>query len=382
MVDILNNTGAKILHLINDTVFIDTAISSFEEVLPRGNEFLHIGNKNKFHLIKNNQVKQVPRRLIFRAKFRNYLKSFDAIIFHSFSRFEYFVVALLAPAKTKKMWIGWGFDYYNLVYKEEELLKTETLNLYRMSCPNKLKKTLLKYAKGKVRELLNFLVRKKGIQCIDFFSPVIYEDYKLVINKNPWIKAEYLAWNYGVANRMQSKNIFCGENILVGNSASYTNNHVEVFRILARCDLAGRKIICPLNYGDEQYARYIITLGKELFGKAFTPLTEFMDFNDYVALLSSCTLVFMNHLRQQATGNIYIAIMSGAKVFLDPLNPLFKHYVNLGLKVFSIHDFDQVSFSRLSEEDVQHNRTILKKASSKEMILEKTFNVIKRLLKS
>ena len=131
---------------------------------------------------------------------------------------------------------------------------------------------------------------------------------------------------------------------------------------------------------DKSDAEHIIKLGKRLFGKAFTPLTEFMDLTEYAKVVSSCSLVFMNHLRQQAAGNINMALIFGAKVFLDTANPLFRHYSDLGIKVFPIDDLCQASLTRLPSEVAQKNASILKETASRDVIIAKTKDVVKRLL--
>ena len=41
-----------------------------------------------------------------------------------------------------------------------------------------------------------------------------------------------------------------GNNILIGNSRSYANNHLEIFSILSKFNIANRKVIVPLSYGN------------------------------------------------------------------------------------------------------------------------------------
>ena len=58
---------------------------------------------------------------------------------------------------------------------------------------------------------------EKVFNKIDYFSPVLYEDYLLVKNK---FKPKYIDWNI---RRWSNKRRF--RNILLGNS--FENNHIE-----------------------------------------------------------------------------------------------------------------------------------------------------------
>lgn len=251
--------GKKILHLINDEKFPDYAISSFEEAHPKGNDYLCIGEKESLEHLKSDLVEQLPRKSVLTTDFIKRLRSYEAIVFHSFASPYYHLIALLAPLRTKKLWIGWGYDYYDLICKKEELLKPDTLALSRANTPVVVHANILQVAKRGIKKPIIPLIRRQGIKRIDYFSPVIFEDYKLVTSRNPWIKAKYVAWNYGVTGKMNWQEGLTGDNILIGNSASYTNNHIEIFKTQAECDLADRKVICPLNYGDMQYAEPLLS---------------------------------------------------------------------------------------------------------------------------
>lgn len=146
------------------------------------------------------------------------------------------------------------------------------------------------------------------------------------------------------------------KNILLGNSSTPTNNHIEAIDRLAKLDLTGRKVIVPLAYGDLVYREFILKYGREKLGDNFVPLFEFMPHEEYCQLLSSCGVVIMNHLRQQGVGNILIALMSGAKVFLNN-TPVYQGLTRWGVAVeemesVSIKSIDEM----LSESQKENNR--------------------------
>ena len=70
----------------------------------------------------------------------------------------------------------------------------------------------------------------------------------------------------------------------------------------------------------------------------------------------------MNHYRPQAVGNVIAALYMGCKVFLNDTNAY--HYFNdLGCYIYSIESDLRTTknpFQLLSDEEVAHNRRVLK----------------------
>ena len=369
----------KILHVVGDDKFIDIGIRRFEAVFPEGNEYICITNKKNLEIIKSNKVQVVSRNVVFSIDFWKYLRSFKAVIFHSFTGYILYCIALMASKDTNLLWIGWGYDYYPIITGGKGLLKEKTLLIYNRLHKAE-RKSFFANVKSAIRKIVELLVKKPALRRINYFAPVIYEDYELVREKAPWMKAEFLPWNYTSTESPFDDLRVTGNDILIGNSATHTNNHIEVFQLLSGFDLTGRKIYCPLSYGNKKYGEYIIAKGREYFGDAFIPLTDFLPLEDYKNILSRCSLVFMNHLRQQGAGNISIALACGAKVFLDPANPLFWHYENKGVRIFSINDLDDEKFSPLANGEMEMNRKIVLGERLTERVNQKTRNVIDKLL--
>jgi len=107
-----------------------------------------------------------------------------------------------------------------------------------------------------------------------------------------------------------------------------------------------------------------------------------MPIDDYISVLQSCSVVVMNHLRQQALGNIVIALYMGAKVFLDEHNPVYEFFTKQGAFIFKLDQLEQEYLSKLSGEQVAHNREVLKNYWSRDVILNKTKKLVERALSS
>ena len=94
------------------------------------------------------------------------------------------------------------------------------------------------------------------------------------------------------------------------------------------------RIICPLSYGDMNYAHKVEDRGKGYFGVKFKPIYDYMSIDDYSRLLSSIDIAIYNNNRQQATGNIEILGYLGKKIFVRSDTTTWQHYVGRDNCVF------------------------------------------------
>ena len=128
-------------------------------------------------------------------------------------------------------------------------------------------------------------------------------------------------------------------NIWLGNSCTLSNNHLDFFDFwVQNMPVSNFKIICPLSYGDPQLRRRIISVGKELFGEQFVPITSFMPRKEYYALLNTCDIFVMNHNRVQAAGNIFALLMMGKRIYFKETNGTFQFIRKLGGTTFTLSD--------------------------------------------
>lgn len=111
---------------------------------------------------------------------------------------------------------------------------------------------------------------------------------------------------------------------------------------------------------------------------------EFMDFDQYVSMLQSCSVMIMNHKRQQGVGNVGIGIYLGAKVFINPCSPLYDYYKCLGLAVYSSADLEKELSSGvtgLSMHSACQNREMLQRERGRKAHLLKTEKLIDEIRK-
>ena len=341
----------KILHILVDDKFIDMAIREFEAVAPGVHEFAMVEADEPYRYVRTGQIRNLTDSEFVHEVQRCEIRG---VIFHSLPERRYKLLSSI-PAEKKVFWFGWGFDYYDRLLTSAYpggLLMSATAAAIRQSKPKKLNK-LVRIAKSAVERGLRLAKLYpahpdvKALARVDYFSPVIDTEFHAAIDSNSWFSPKYICWNYGTVEDdltiSARDEMSLGDNFLVGNSATPTNNHYEIFdSIRGRIDLSHRKVIVPLSYGDPAYRDKILRLGRTMLGDAFTPLVDFMPPDQYIKILSSCGFVLMNHLRQQALGNICISTLMGAKVFLHPRNPLYAWMISQGVVVGDIERLDTV----------------------------------------
>lgn len=270
------------------------------------------------------------------------LKKADKIIFHNLSvNIDVLLFLFLHKDILKKsIWFIWGSDLY--CYREKR--------------------------SGLIEHGVEFL-RKKVIQTIPVFASWITEDCRLA---NKWYKAE--AINMPVAyyddelvkvllslEKMPKKHTNKVK-ILVGNSATKSNNHIEVLDFLKKWAEDNIEIYAPLSYGDTSYGNEIQAIGESYFGQRFKAIRTYMSRQDYFSLLNEMDVVIFNHDRQQALGNIVALLYLGKKIYMRNNTTMWNTLVNdMGFRIYTIEDFKRSNLSELKhtdEEIVSRNKII------------------------
>lgn len=320
---------AKLLHLVVDDKFIDMAIRDFEQLAPGRNEWVVLNGRQPFKYIKDARVRCVDMNGFAQAAARA-----AGVICHPLER-RHLAALAVVPDHCCVAWIGWGYDYYGLIRDAfpEGLLMPLTAKLAGQLASQGPASATLDVAYPYPRATAD---EQAALARVDIFGSAMFPEFDMVRRCVPGFRARYVCWSYGDA---ESDYSFPGAaldqhapNILVGNSATATNNHLELFEYLRdHVDLAGRQLIVPLSYGDNAYRAAILQVGRAMFGDRFVPLMDFMPRERYVALLRSCGHVMMNHVRQQAFGNLTIAGLLGAKLHVNAHSSLYPWLREIGV---------------------------------------------------
>lgn|GEM_PF-342082 len=403
------DNNSKIIHVFNDDKFIDPAIKLFESVYPGISEYWIIKKQGEtFQYVTSKIVKTFDAYdkesfKSFIEKINNIEDSYPIVFFHALEHTKQRIALDISP-KVTKVWFIWGHDLYGnwpLLHKD----------IFEKNTKSYINKAQTKKVKEKVKDklLLNnfaFWIFKKDIffkhilplrlrnvleqkyntifyraaKIMDIVVPVIYSELKIL--KKMDIKAVYAPFTYGsiegILGDKINENVLGKNNILVGNSADPSNNHIEILQKLSKIDLNNRKIYVPLSYGgNELYKKHVIRKGKELFGENFIPLTDFMSLKEYNEILLSCGIVVFNHVRQQGVGNIITMGYFGAKIFINSKSPVYETYKTYGIKIFNLDELDKNILISLNNEEHELNKRLLFNLYSEKAVKNKIIELFK-----
>jgi hypothetical protein len=386
--------NSKILHLIHaDTKFSDYVVDYFEAIHPKQNRYVVIEpNSGKLDFSETQYadfLEIIPEDQTQFFKLIGSWSEYKAVVTYALSPFRAKLIKDI-PKEIKVGWVMFGYEFYNHF---PEIKHKIYLDRSKIFLPQDLKSKIVNSVAYK--KVCNFIGKKhianqleQGLKRVDVFATLIEEEAKLVKETlgltYEW--SEFTFYNISGFLGDTDQSVTCeGSNILLGNSSSLTNNHLEILQFLSKQPIGARKIITPLSYGNEDYCEKIIEYGKELLPNNFKPLTTFLSKYEYNTILLSCNIAIMNHMRQQALGNIISLLWFGTKVFLNEENPVYQYLKRINIIVFSIKkdlyiDFNK-SLNPLTKEEVEYNRSIIIVNFSKKAVLERNKGFLTDLIK-
>jgi dTDP-N-acetylfucosamine:lipid II N-acetylfucosaminyltransferase len=345
----------KIVNIMPDDKFLDYYIEMSEQFLPGASSYVILADALPLKYVKSEHesLLVVPRNKAAFEQLLNALNFTQVVVFHSFQLpMQAFIKAI--PANIKKIWIFWGFEGYRAFPKNRFVGMRTHLAMYEPS------------VKGKVRGLWdrfkgNFLLRKHLasrdiIRQMDYLATFVQEDEAMISSIHPKIKT--VSFNYYTRELMKLDEIPIQpldlNRLLLGNSGDPTNNHIEALYYLHRIQYQG-EITCPLSYGGKKdYVERVCSLGTRLFGKQFHALRTFMPVNVYHEIINSCGIVWMNHKRQQAAGNLLVSFISAKVIILDQANPLNETFKAWGLTYY--HKEVLLNLDKIDTTQIRQNR--------------------------
>ncbi|NNG67952.1 TDP-N-acetylfucosamine:lipid II N-acetylfucosaminyltransferase [Caldanaerobacter subterraneus] len=275
------------------------------------------------------------------------------IFVHSF--FDNHILAWLVLNKkilNKTTWVLWGGDLYNYWLKNKHSLKEEVIELLKRRVIKNIANII-----ALVEEDYKFVREKYKTKAL----------YKYAFYPNP---IDFLMLDNVIITYKSNNNNF---KILVGNSAASTNNHFEILKALSMIKDQNFEVICPLSYGETNYAMQVADFGKKLFGERFIPLVEFLPPEEYSKILAYVDVAIFNHKRQQALGNILALLYLGKKVYIRSDVSTWSFLNRLGITVFdTIKIFNKPEDLLLdfSKDAALKNRSIVKREFSEERCVE------------
>ncbi len=353
----------KIVHIGPDSPHLQFAAKAFESVAPGANEYVVVsagGAKALRYPIPRGAVDVVsssPKGVIALLARR---RKCDLIVAHSMTA-QATAAFVRAGRNTVTVWSGWGYDFYG----PSDLLGPQTQELVeRLDRSRAVQRPLWRRSLGAAWTGFLGMLKRRAAARSDYVSVPVPTEESIFRKQFPQFHGEHsqlsyfsLEESYATAGGDRTS----GGGVLIGNSATPSNNHLEAFELLAGRDLGGRRVVVPLNYGDPDYRDAVVARGKQLFGDAFLPIVERMPLDEYNELVSGCDVMIMNHRRQQALGNVGTALNTGATLYLDEVNPVYEFFRQSGASVRPTSELQSKGdlARALTDEELAANRRFL-----------------------
>lgn len=378
----------SIVHIATDQKFIDSAYDIYERAFPGENKFIILLDEDvsdvKYLSSERNYtfIKAVDN---FITEIKPLIKGSSLIVFHGLETPQGLIANNIDKNGAKFLWNVFGHEVYN----NYEIVKND---YYGSKTYDKFIFSYFRILRIIARPFFYRLIKgtpqpnvikRNSIKRMDYLGAPYeeelnkYKELKIVNDDIELVNFTYYPMNIVIEKK---SGFVKSDNILLGNSASYTNNHLEAIEILKKLDYKNRDIITPLSYGNHEYGSQLVEIGKQNLGENFKPLIEFLPLSEYQKILQNCGIVIMNHYRQQAVGNVMNALYLGAKVYLSNRNTLYHYLKRIECHIYCIEEDlvpeNQSVFDLLSKKQMIENRNILKR----ELSLERVINELKQKL--
>ncbi|MBL4879794.1 MAG: TDP-N-acetylfucosamine:lipid II N-acetylfucosaminyltransferase [Oleispira sp.] len=215
---------------------------------------------------------------------------------------------------------------------------------------------------------------REAMKRIDLMACMSEEEYKLLSKHWSYLpKFIGLPFIHGLKShdllKRELESYFPKEDkLVIGNSKSIYNNHLEILEIIRISNpMENIHIIMPFNYGAEQeYTDSVRTKAKSL--RKIHILEDFLPPKEYNKFFNSVAAIVNNSYRQFALGNILIALQQGVKIYLNMNSPTYSWLIKEGFLIFSIVELSddlKTENIKLTKNQAYHNLNCMKDQESR-----------------
>lgn len=346
-----------ILHIVNDHRAAKSFLSYFDKVFQGHNLVLRVCDSGLTKIEKENEILSFPNIQTAINNLDFLLIKIIDVQFLSVTKIK--AIVRYIPKNIPIVWWIYGGDLYNYFLEKRgyQLYAPQTKKYLKRDSEGSFDLKLKKIIHDKI--YMDYM-DKKIIERIVGIIPCLYPDYEQACL---WLKKEF-----DLVEIIQRKPINFplakGNDILVGNSASMTNNHLYALDYMKKLDLGNSKIVLPLSYNiqSEAYRKGVMGEFRTSFGDNVEFMLNLIDKNAYRQHFQRYKMAIFPSWRQEALGNIHCCLQQGIRVVLSEHNPCYKYYKDLGFKVCALetlHDFNE-----LLEEDKCYNRDLFIKCAN------------------
>ena len=321
------------LHIAPDNTFTNKFYANLQELkLADNNRVVIRSGENKLRSVTHD----LPFAPLYSSRFDALVgktRDYEKVFIHYFTPLMYRWVAKNDFRELN--WMVWGGDLYNLPGLDKYCYEPLTFERY-------------------VRRNRSFKGRLYDLKIRLTQSRFSKDAYSKINNILTWMTEEYNFAREHLPVKAQHKFFFYENQVpyhqldsvaqpshnldrkvlIVGNSGSPTNNHLDAIQFLESTGVEGDLII-PVSYGDPHYISFLKKEIKFSFGEVKF-LERYMPFDEYLRLMASSDGLIMNSLRPQGYGNILMMMYLEKPVYLNRKNTSLPDLDRAGLKWRSI----------------------------------------------
>ncbi|WP_143310831.1 TDP-N-acetylfucosamine:lipid II N-acetylfucosaminyltransferase [Chitinophaga vietnamensis] len=371
-------------HLMVDDKFINDFITDAENAAPGKNVYLIDNRAHKSRFVKSELVTFVP---FHTPAFKAILQKIDAndkVFVHWASEQAVQAVLSLPEDVTTGMFF-WGGDVVEIPYSrfKKSVYGPQSLRYFEQheelpsvrwnpARPKRLLTTFAqRYLGYKAPEKAILRSRERFYKRLNFFLNWSYIDYQWLLKHYDTKAAyKYFYYNFNPKPGAEEQAIMAKREarpyttILLGNSDTVTNNHLEALEALSVYKDEPIKLMIPLSYGNVAYGDLVEKEAKRIFGEdKVMALRGYMERSEYYQLLGQVDVAVMYHYRTQAAGNTLALLYRGKKVYVHSNSTTFEFLKTNNITIFDSKDIAQTSFrdfiTPLSEDAIRHNITVM-----------------------
>jgi|GEM_PF-2082858 len=350
----------KIFHIHTDSKFLhdsDKYVSqSFE------NKIIFVGDKEDVKKDYGDSILFFPRQdrsisLIIEA-----VKDADLIILNELDTFKTKLLEQLPP--DKKIFLRlFGYELYYL--KRDGFISNETRKSF---FPIRKEQSIIRNFKNLIHQYFQKPMKFDTEKQRNIFRKI---DRILLVNKFEYDglgKYFYLPefLKIPILNEHRHLNLDTPKKnlILIGNSKHYWNNHIDILKMLRRVNsISNYQLFLFFNYGPEgDYTQKVRKLSKSFDYLTFQE--EFLSMPDFIKAYSEASALVINSYRQHALGNIFTAIFSGCKIYLNKRSSTYNWMKANNFIISEVSELkDDIKRGNigLSKNEMEHNVKIYRK---------------------
>ena len=343
----------KIAHFFNNNKFVDKHIIKYIEC-DFENDFFYLNNENNYSGSHKGKVVYLPPESEAYNSIINRIETYDIVILYYLNSDKFKLIEAIKHSKVKIIWSFYGAELYSLPSIRLKMLSENT----QLVLKDELSKSNSESIKDVFRWLLspfrnkrtNHQWIKKSCKRIDYFLWYNEFEYEILNKYMGQILPTFMEAPLNNALNEVEPDPNKENSLLIGNSASYYNNHLDALDILATNRYKG-KVSLPFSYLKND--NYVALIEKYALrsGLAFKIIDEFMTYSEYITFINRHKAAVYPSYRQMGLGNIFIGIRCGLKIYLSDKNPSLKWLREKGMKIYSMEQ-------DLSNDLIKNNLTL------------------------